>query len=89
MRGVLSLRCPQSSQLVEEEEGEGEVTVELGPPLEVAQVLLQEHLRTQAKNKNKTALFLNVSSFKCSNTGMLAHPCNALFTHICACIRQR
>lgn len=35
----------------EGEGGEGEVTVELGPPLEAALVLLQEHLRTQAKNK--------------------------------------
>lgn len=53
MREVLSLRCPQSSQLEEEEAGEEEVMVELGPPLEVAQVLLQEHLTTQAKKKIK------------------------------------
>lgn len=51
MRGVLSLQYPQSSQLEEGEVGEEEATVELGPPLEAAQVLLQEHLRTQAKNK--------------------------------------
>lgn len=51
MRGVLSLRCPQSSQL-EEVGGGGEVvTVELGPPWEAVQVLLREHPRTQAKNK--------------------------------------
>lgn len=65
MRGVLSLQCPQSSQLEEGEEGEEEVKVELGPPLEVVQVLLQEHLRTQAKNKKiiKTNLTSNSNIF--------------------------
>lgn len=48
MRGVLSHQCPQSSQQEEGGVGEEEVTVELGPPLEPAQVLLQEHLTTQA-----------------------------------------
>lgn len=51
MRGVLSLRCHRSSQLEEGEGGEGEVKVELGPPLEAGQVLLEEHRTTQAKNK--------------------------------------
>lgn len=48
MREVLSLQCLRSSQL-EEGEGEEEVTAELGLPLEVVQVLLQEHLRRQAE----------------------------------------
>lgn len=49
MREVLSLQCLRSSQLEEGEGEEEEVTVELGPPLEVVQVLLQEHLRRQAE----------------------------------------
>lgn len=49
-RVVSSLRCLRSSQLEEGEGEEEEATVEVGPPLEVARVLLQEHPRTQAKN---------------------------------------
>lgn len=70
MRAVLSLQCPQSSQLEEGEVVEEVVTVEPGPPLEAVQVQLQEHPRTQAKNKkiikpnNKTTLNCIISCFR-------------------------